>query len=169
MGKFLKFVKSEDGWEYVTRVGCPGAVIVLVYHKITGRFLVVEQYRPPVKRRVTELTAGLIDSGETPGQAAVRELSEETGVAVGEEELINLGFLYSSVGLTDEKVYAFAVEIDDTKIAGRPELHGAEEKFGLISKWISEKDLYRLNAAKALSVFARYRALKENPDLVFEY
>jgi len=39
----------------------------------------VEQYRPPIDKFIVELPAGLIDEGETPEQAAIRELEEETG------------------------------------------------------------------------------------------
>lgn len=41
--------------------------------------MVILQYRPPVEAKCVEFPAGLIDAGETPEQAAVRELKEETG------------------------------------------------------------------------------------------
>lgn len=41
------------------------------------------QYRPPVNAVCIEIPAGLVDEGETPEQAALRELKEETGY-VGE-------------------------------------------------------------------------------------
>ena len=41
--------------------------------------MVIMQYRPPVEAVCVEFPAGLIDEGETPEQAAVRELREETG------------------------------------------------------------------------------------------
>ena len=41
--------------------------------------LVVQQFRPPVGKVTIELPAGLIDKGESPEQAALRELKEETG------------------------------------------------------------------------------------------
>ncbi|KAK5123780.1 hypothetical protein LTR85_002416 [Meristemomyces frigidus] len=41
--------------------------------------LIILQYRPPVEAMCVEFPAGLIDEGETPEEAAVRELREETG------------------------------------------------------------------------------------------
>jgi len=41
--------------------------------------MIILQYRPPVEATCVEFPAGLIDEGETPEQAAVRELREETG------------------------------------------------------------------------------------------
>ena len=76
--------------------------------------LLVEQYRPPVGRVTVEFPAGLIDEGETPEDAALRELREETGY-VGEKcrvvpqvsRQVNM-----SPGLTDETVHAVVVEVD---------------------------------------------------------
>lgn len=41
--------------------------------------IVILQYRPPVDAVCVEFPAGLIDEGETPETAALRELHEETG------------------------------------------------------------------------------------------
>ena len=41
--------------------------------------MIIVQYRPPVEAFCVEFPAGLIDEGESPEQAAVRELREETG------------------------------------------------------------------------------------------
>jgi ADP-ribose pyrophosphatase len=41
--------------------------------------MIIVQYRPPVEAFCVEFPAGLIDEGESPEEAAVRELGEETG------------------------------------------------------------------------------------------
>ena len=46
------------------------------------RIVLIRQYRYPVGRFVYELPAGLVEPGEDPRQAAVRELFEETGLTL---------------------------------------------------------------------------------------
>lgn len=167
MGKFLEMKTTEDGWEYVTRVNCSGVVIVLVYHTGKEMYLMVEQYRPPIGCRVLEWPAGLIDDGETAVQAAMRELFEETGLTVSEENLINLGRVYSAVGITNEEVNVFAVEIDDSFELSEPDIKGKEIENSLVRKWVTKDELMLSKAAKVLTVYARYHAKKANPKIVF--
>jgi len=53
-----------------------------------GRMLAVRQYRPSVERYTVELPSGLVDPGETPLEAARRELVEETGYAAERIEML---------------------------------------------------------------------------------
>jgi ADP-ribose pyrophosphatase len=65
--KIRRFVVAASG----------AAVVIPVDEK--DRVLLVRQYRHPVGESIWELPAGKIDPGETPLQAAKRELKEETG------------------------------------------------------------------------------------------
>lgn len=81
-GRYLKLVE-ENGWEYAERTRVSGIVAVVAVTR-KGDVLLTEQYRPPVKKRVIELPAGLAgDTDEFDGEAletaARRELLEETG------------------------------------------------------------------------------------------
>ena len=53
--------------------------VVIVAVTRDNRILLVRQYRPPVAAMTLELPAGHVEPGETPKQAARRELLEETG------------------------------------------------------------------------------------------
>ncbi len=57
-----------------------GVLVYAIDEEDPDRILMVHQYRYPVDRYMYELPAGLIESGETPAQAAVREIREETGM-----------------------------------------------------------------------------------------
>lgn len=54
-----------------------------------GSVLCVRQYRPAVERMTLELPSGLIDPGETPAEAARRELIEETGYEAADLEVLS--------------------------------------------------------------------------------
>lgn len=81
--------------------------------------ILVKQFRPPVGSYTVELPAGLIDDGETPAEAAVRELHEETGLVAEVDDCALSSPLVLSPGLTNENVIVVTVPVD----MGRPENH----------------------------------------------
>ena len=100
-----------------TRSLCPAADAVAILALIRSPeapdavdTLIVQQYRPPVDAVTVELPAGLIDPGEAPEVAALRELKEETGY-VGSAAYCS-GPLAMSPGLCDETCHLVVVEVD---------------------------------------------------------
>jgi 8-oxo-dGTP pyrophosphatase MutT (NUDIX family) len=57
------------------------------------RFIMVRQYRYPLKRTMIEFPGGSIDNGEEPIAAAKREFTEETGLAA--KKWTNLGAIHN--------------------------------------------------------------------------
>jgi ADP-ribose pyrophosphatase len=107
-GRYLTVV-DDDGWEYVTRHGIKG-IVVLVAITSDRELVLVEQHRQPVGKPVIELPAGLV--GDIPGQedetllrAAHRELVEETGFEA--REIVELESGPVAVGVSDEVVTFF--------------------------------------------------------------
>lgn len=80
----------------------PGAVGVVALDA-DGQVLLVHQYRHPVRRRLAELPAGLLDvAHESALDAARRELAEEAGV--GADTWHVLVDALTSPGMTDEAI-----------------------------------------------------------------
>lgn len=113
-------------WDMATRKGkgsdidVADAVIVVPLLRNSGSqkvdTLLVEQYRPPVGKDTMEFPAGLIKKGESPEDAAMRRIREETGY-VGKECSIMPGYdvsrtLCMSPGLTNETVHCVLVDVD---------------------------------------------------------
>jgi ADP-ribose pyrophosphatase len=92
----------------------PGSVAVLALDE-DGRVLVLRQYRHPVRHKLWEIPAGLLDvPGENPLHAAQRELYEEAHVKA--EEWHVLVDVYTSPGGSDEAVRIFlAREISEAE------------------------------------------------------
>ncbi len=115
-GRILRLELEDGRWEIVRHADA----VAVVARDEAGRVLGVWQQRPAVGGRTWELPAGLIDDGESPAQAAARELAEETGLA---GTLSPLTRFYASPGFCDELVHLFVA--DDL----RPE-HGASPDDG---------------------------------------
>ncbi|BBA96500.1 putative ADP-ribose pyrophosphatase [Actinacidiphila reveromycinica] len=83
----------------------PGSVAVLALDD-ADRVLVLKQYRHPVRRKLWEIPAGLLDiPGENPLHAAQRELYEEAHVKADDWRV--LADIYTSPGGSDEAVRVF--------------------------------------------------------------
>lgn len=83
----------------------PGSVAVLALDA-SDRVVVIEQYRHPVRRKLWEIPAGLLDvPGENPLPAAQRELYEEAHVKAADWSV--LADVYPTPGGCDEAVRIF--------------------------------------------------------------
>lgn len=89
----------------------PDAVVIVALHyddEKVARLVITSEYRPAIGGREIGFPAGLIEEGQTPEEAAIREMREETGLTL-EVDRVSPN-LYSSAGMTNESVvYVFGV------------------------------------------------------------
>lgn len=75
--EFFSHIESLNGKPYY-RINAPDGVIVLAVTE-KNEIILVRQFRPALNQYTLELPCGSIDPAESPQEAAVRELHEETG------------------------------------------------------------------------------------------
>ncbi len=80
-----------------------GGVVILALKE--DKLLMVKQWRYPIKGVSLELPAGKLEKGENPDYASKRELEEETGYI--SDNWKSLGYIYTSPGFCDEKLYLY--------------------------------------------------------------
>ena len=96
-----KTMKPGEAPYYSLRLPDYAAVVALTEDQ---RVLAVRQYRPAVERYTIELPSGLVDPGESPAEAARRELLEETGYEAAEVEV--LGAMEPDTGRLGNRIWS---------------------------------------------------------------
>jgi ADP-ribose pyrophosphatase len=99
---------EPDGFEIHRLIVGHGGSAVMMPVDERGRILLVKQFRLPAEDYLWEIPAGRIDDGETPLQAAKRELQEETGFKA--RRWTKLLEYYPSPGYVAEKMTLFAAQ-----------------------------------------------------------
>lgn len=89
-------------------------VLMFVRDKVGDRVLLLEQHRFPSNMRSLELPMGAIEAGETPYEAACRELMEETGLTIRSHDPV--ASFYPSAGLSAQRIHVLSVVVDELAI-----------------------------------------------------
>ncbi|MBR6381868.1 MAG: NUDIX hydrolase [Lachnospiraceae bacterium] len=119
----------------------PDAVVIIATDGSGEHLLLNREFRPAVNDFVYQFPAGLIEPGERPEEAAVRELREETGLELYEIR-DRMGISYSMPGLGNEKNECI-VGLARGELT--PCLHGDEE---IYPGWYTREEVRELMKTK---------------------
>ena len=109
---YSRYEEAANGLcgEYIA-IKSPECVVMLPEYE--GNFVMVRQWRHGKAALTTEFPGGVIGKGETPAEAAYRELYEETGYKAG--KLTCLGSVNPNPALFESRFYVFlAQELEPT-------------------------------------------------------
>lgn len=118
MERDMEFSSGEkETWEVVEQKGNGGARILALTNE--QELIFVREYRGAADKYVLRIPTGLMEDGEEPSEAALRELEEETGFAA--ETIEPLGVLESMGGYyKDTLVHLFfAANLKETGTMAR--------------------------------------------------
>lgn len=142
-------IEAPDGSTHERAVVRPnGAVAVLAIDE-DDRILLVSQYRHPVGMRMAELVAGTLDvAGESPVEAAARELGEEAELVA--DTWRSLLHLTATPGYSSEQWEVFtATDLRPIAEEDRVERHG--EEAGIEQWWLGFDDAVEAVLSGAIS------------------
>ena len=103
-----------------------------------NKIVLVRQFRKAVEQELLELPAGTLEVGETPKQAIIRELKEETGYHFAEVE--SMVEFFPSPGYKNELGHLF---VGKAVNKGEMELDGDEEIE--VEEFTLDELLYKIN------------------------
>ncbi|MBV9440582.1 MAG: NUDIX hydrolase [Candidatus Eremiobacteraeota bacterium] len=135
-------LRGKNGKPHDAEVVEHAEAVVIIVRPSPDRMALVRQYRRPLEREHWEVPAGGMNSGETPEEAALRELREETGFRA--HSVKRLWSAYSAPGFCTELLHFCVVDGYDV---GAPEPDENEE---IELAVFPLEELRRLIAADAL-------------------
>jgi 8-oxo-dGTP pyrophosphatase MutT (NUDIX family) len=138
----------------------PGGVTgICVLPIVDDKCALVDCYRHPIEEMSLEAPKGFIDPGETPAQAAMRELAEETGLSCAAANLIPLGTVTPEPGIINGRVALFAAaKCSGTLRVDRSEIGLFSVRLFSPAELDAEIGAERIKDAVTLLLVCRYRA-----------
>ena len=151
---FVSRRKADEIKIITKKLAAEGVVIYPVLKDDPDKIVMIRQYRYPLDEYLYELPAGLIDAGETPEEAAVREMKEETGldfeVYTDGNEAYRRPF-FMGAGFTDEScnaVFGYA--------SGRISRDDMEDTESIQVLLVDRKEAARILKEERVSIRAAY-------------
>ncbi len=147
--------RKEDKLKLYTKdIQAEGIVIYPILREEPDKIIMIRQYRYPLDDYLYELPAGLIDAGEAPSEAAIREMKEETGMDFEVYEEGNPAYrrpFFMGAGFTDESVNAVF-----GYASGRISREQMEDTESIQVLIVDKKEAERILAEEKVSIRAAY-------------
>lgn len=157
-------------WTIVNRKAAVAFVPVLE----DGRFVLIEQDRVPVQRRLWEFPAGQVDvppeavTHDDVRRAVISELAEETGGELIEGGTLEpLGYYFPSAGFTQEVIYMFLVH--PVRLVSKPQPVGNEHisevrcvTFDELTGMVARNEI---TASSGLALYAKLAVMRAKETL----
>lgn len=164
-------IYKKDGWyTFYRHPGTNQAVCILPYRRaknenpgpnIVVEYLVREENIPVFGGMSFTSVTGGVEEGETESECALRELMEETGFLVKEDDLEYWGRSYRSK-MSDSVTHLYTVDVTDLE-QGEIKGDGSKGEEGASVHWLTDDDIVTMDTAPLLSLILMRVLLSQAP------
>lgn len=151
----------KNGRYHFMRENNPKQAAVIIIEK-DDCYLFVRQYRHALGKDMLELPRGSAKDDETSAQCAIRELLEESGISVKNEDIIKIGTVCPNSGVMASEVNIFFARISESEKKLNSSFDGIKEvtfihKSKVLSMIASNEitDAFSISALMLLYVFKK--------------
>jgi len=154
-------IKTIQVWETLPADFDTSRQVSACYIEINGKMLVMERASISPEGKTWGVPAGKIEAGESPVQAALRELFEETAITISLSQINEIGKLHIRKHSIDYVYHMFQVHLESL-----PNIHLSEEHTKYI--WASIPDIRQLplvgGATESLNYYERMKRKGHYPE-----
>lgn len=134
---------------------------VAILPVVEGRIGLIRIYRPAIRDYSWEIPHGFVDEGESDPSSALRELLEETGLSVAQDNFSSMGYITPDTGVLAARVHMFLAEAGLVTQAVQRELGLREFCFFSVQEFEGMIMRSEIQDTFTLAAWCKYRLLKD--------
>jgi 8-oxo-dGTP pyrophosphatase MutT (NUDIX family) len=150
-------VKRRDGWYDMTSAQDSNEVVGVLLADGEGRYLVRHENCPPYYHNINQFNmvalTGMKEIGESPLEAAKREIEEESGLCEGDYVIHDCGWVFTNKQC-DMKIHLFIGTVKDKYAIKADKLHGVGDgtkgEEGSFAYWASKEEIFKKSVCGVL-------------------
>lgn len=123
--EYSRYNKNANKYQKVILVDEPDYVAGVVYNRDSSKYILIRQLRFGINKTLIEFFGGGISPNESPKDAFIRELKEETGYTIGynysDEDITDLYVGYFNPGCSKSKIHYYYVEVHGIPLDSSPD------------------------------------------------
>jgi ADP-ribose pyrophosphatase len=133
---------------------------VAVLPVLDNKIGLIRIYRPAIRDYSWEIPHGFIDEGEVDNSSALRELLEETGLAVESDDFSSLGYITPDAGVLAARVHVFLAEACFASQKILPELGLRDFRFFSFTEFEEMIERSEVQDTFTLAAWCKYQLLQ---------
>jgi ADP-ribose pyrophosphatase len=133
---------------------------VAVLPVLDNQIGLIRIYRPAIRDYSWEIPHGFIDEGEVDKSSALRELLEETGLAVESDYFSSLGYITPDAGVLAARVHVFLAEACFASKKIQPELGLRDFRFFSFTEFEEMIERSEVQDTFTLAAWCKYQLLQ---------